>query len=230
MIPAVINALHFFEDGNGRTSRIVHLLLRGFETKDEFMTEARKALGEYGRFDSYDINPGLVSFEVDYFILKKYGWEFNEERQGVRLGKIESGFATVEFDQIRVGRIQHPLSQYALEFHKLYRSDAHVGLTALRQALGDECIVSLQKTYDDSVMLSPLTMLEILKPEEWAGLLDAFYDLKKEKVHILIDMFEHPDAYRLKPFFFDRDVEVNLKDYFIKRVKSEYDKNQQAHK
>lgn len=232
MIPAVINAVHLFNDGNGRTSRIVNLLLHGFETKEEFMAAARTALDDYGRFESRDINPGLVSLEIDYLLLKKYGWEFDEERRGTKVTGGTRYFASLEFDQIRNQMKEHPSAHFALEFRKLYSSDAHVGVTALMQSFGKPRLDELMKNYSYSgtheELLSPLKMLEVLIPEEWTTLLDNFYALKKEKVHMLIDSFIHPEDYKVKPFHLDGDEEITLREQFIKRIEAEYEKNKET--
>ena len=74
MIPAVVNALHMFNDGNGRTSRIIHLLL-SCKDKEEFNIKLAKALSADGRFDSPDINPGLIEDEIEKHILQRdYNW------------------------------------------------------------------------------------------------------------------------------------------------------------
>jgi hypothetical protein len=59
MLPAIINELHLFSDGNGRTSRTLHLLMTS-SNKEAFGAEIRKALSVDGRYDSFDINPGLI--------------------------------------------------------------------------------------------------------------------------------------------------------------------------
>ena len=45
MLPAVVNAVHLFADGNGRTSRALHVLLREFPSEEDQLLELRKALG-----------------------------------------------------------------------------------------------------------------------------------------------------------------------------------------
>lgn len=72
LIPVAINAIHLFADGNGRTSRVMHLLLKNLCTKEEFYFELDKALGINGRFDSVDINPLIVYEDIEYInALKK---------------------------------------------------------------------------------------------------------------------------------------------------------------
>ena len=59
LIPAVINALHLFNDGNGRSSRILYQLLETYGSNEEFKNKLKISLGEYGRYDSPDISPEL---------------------------------------------------------------------------------------------------------------------------------------------------------------------------
>ena len=66
MLPAVINAVHLFADGNGRTSRIMHTLLQS-KNEEEFERNLRLAVGYEGRYNTSDINPGLVRVDIETY-------------------------------------------------------------------------------------------------------------------------------------------------------------------
>jgi Fic family protein len=69
VISATINAVHPFNDGNGRTSRIVYqLLTKGFS--EENKKELQAVLLEFGR-GAVDINPGLIQVEINDLVKKE---------------------------------------------------------------------------------------------------------------------------------------------------------------
>ena len=57
-------------------------------------------------------------------------------------------------------------------------------------------------------------MLEALSPEQWQRMLDNFYQLKKEQVETLVDIFTYPEKYPVS----DDDQET-LRDLFISKIK-----------
>src|SRR4030042_6451575 len=78
LMQAVINAVHLFKDGNGRTSRTIYQLFKNYGSKEQFQTELRKALGGLGRYDTPDISPRFGKHYLVKFILEKNGWEIKE--------------------------------------------------------------------------------------------------------------------------------------------------------
>ena len=92
-------------------------------------------------------------------------------------------------------------------------------LTAINSVLGDSKIADLFTDKYKVKRISPLKMLEQLSPVQWQGILDFYYQLKKEHVKIIIDSFKKPDDFKGSP------DGKNLKDYFIERIKDNYEKN-----
>jgi hypothetical protein len=209
MLPAVVNAVHAFADGNGRTSRTLHLLLRDYPSPEECYAEMRKALSEDGRWDSFDINPGLISSELEHEVLKQHGWKFTESGQLNTLGPIQSGVASAE--QSKISKTS-PEGKAAREFLSLYHEDVPYGLTAIHMLLGDEGIESVSDVYDGTVRISPLKMISALTVEEWAKFIDNFYQLKKEHVEELVNVFVEPQRHVLS------DGSGTVRDYFVSRV------------
>lgn len=217
LLPSVINAVHLFADGNGRTSRIVHLLLTDYPSKEEFDAELRNALGEFGRFDSFDINPGLIGYEIQQEVLKNHGWIYSEENPQGTLGPIKTGMASIE---IRGLDKENPSYEVARKLLDLASDNGRYVLTAIYMETGGE-IQNLMSEYGEekTLLVSPKKMLEILSHEQWERMLDNFYQLKKEQVETLVDVFVDPEQYQVS------DDGETLRDLFIKEIKEQKERN-----
>ncbi|RJQ35798.1 hypothetical protein C4568_00205 [Candidatus Parcubacteria bacterium] len=214
MLPAVVNAVHLFADGNGRTSRALHLLLREFPSEQERLQKIRTALGEDGRYDSYDVNPGKIRHEIEQIIMRRHGWTFDENDEPVRLGAIESGAATAESTRLDSN---DPIQKMAKNFFRLYQEDVRYALTAIYEAIGNEGVQRISASYGGTNRISPLKMTTgdtALSEEEWQSIIDSFYLLKVEHVETLVNLFVEPDKYRTP------DNTQTIKDLFIQEVEA----------
>ena len=142
--------------------------------------------------DSFDINPGIIGFELEHIVLKKHGWIFGNNNSKGKLGTIERGAATIEVGRFDQG---HPSYQEAKELFGLYSDDPEYVLTAIHMLLGNEGIQNVFADYGGQERISPQKMLDTLKLEEWQKILENFYQLKKEYVKALVDIFVEPDQY-----------------------------------
>jgi hypothetical protein len=212
MLPAVINAVHPFADGNGRTSRVLHLLLREYSTENERSDEMRKALSEDGRYDSFDINPGRITHEIEHIVMKRHGWQFDNKNGPERLGEIVSGIATVELQELKTDAV---LERNAIDFFRLYAEDTRYALTAIQMCLGDEGISRLSAHYNDIKRISPKRMAQDLSPDDWRNILARFYQLKKEHVEVLVDAFTAPEEYRTP------DNSETIRNYFVQQIEKD---------
>jgi hypothetical protein len=212
VLPAVVNAAHSFADGNGRTSRTLHLLLREHASEEECFAEIKKAVGEDGRYDSLDINPGRISGELEHEVLKQHGWKFTESGDLKTLGPIESGIASIELKDINKDT---PEGKAAKDFFKLYGEDVRYGLTAIYMLLGDERAEDVSSVYHGTKRISPLKMIQTLTPDDWIQITNNFYQLKKEHVKELVDIFVEPNMHMLP------DNSGSIRDYFITRIEKE---------
>lgn len=220
LIPAVINAVHFFADGNGRTSRVVYKLLEKHDSNEDFERELKAALEKYGRFDCPDINPSLIDTDIKKIILKRKGWDFKDNKYPpTGLGRIQRGIASGEISRLDTA---HPSFEMAIKCFDIYKADAFYVLTAIHAVLGDEKIAELMGRYGNNGIerISPLKMMDGVTSDEWQRIMDSYYDLKKEHVKVLIDSFIDPDSFRS---YHCKDE--NLKDYFIQRIKTNHENN-----
>lgn len=211
LLPSVINAVHLFADGNGRTSRIIHLLLRNYQNKEEFESELQKALGKFGRSDSFDVNPGVISFELEQEVLKNHGWVYDEESPQGTLGPIKTGILSTETQELDK---ENPLYRSAHKVLDLYPGNGHCILTAIYMELGKKIQDVISEYGEKKVqIISPKKMLETLTAEQWEKIFNNFYTLKKEQVEILVDIFVYPEKYPTVS-----GGKENLRDLFVKKI------------
>jgi len=215
MIPAVINSLHMFNDGNGRTSRILHLLLNS-KDKETFNLSLRKALVEDGRFYSYDINPSLVESEIRERVLENHNWNFFTNDKGYRRGGSQYVKGRMSPSEKGIDLSDENFIANLRKFDKLYSADMEYSLTSIVESLSE-------KKYDellvDEKFLSPIKM-KVLSEDEWKMIFSKYYKLKKEHVETLIWIFRDPDTYK-NPM----NENETIKDLFIRKIKDEYEFN-----
>jgi hypothetical protein len=219
LIPAVINAVHLFSDGNGRTSRIIYQLLERYASKADFERSLKLSLGQHGRYDSPDINPGLIGPDVEKIVLKKYGWEFPENKYPIGPGSLSvgKGISGPEISKLDKEYESYALAKRCLD---ISRDDPLYVLNAIRSVLGDERLKTFITDKYTLCKISPLKMVDQLTSDQWQQILDSYYQLKKEHVETIIDSFITPDNF--SPYESER---INLKDYFIQEIQGNYENN-----
>ncbi|HWQ60034.1 MAG TPA: Fic family protein [Candidatus Fimivivens sp.] len=220
MLPAVINALHMFSDGNGRTSRVIHQLLSA-KDKESFDNDLAKTLSSNGRFDTPDINPGLINWEIEVYILREFHhWELIKDIETGRLGYFHEKIRPIASAQF--GDIDSTKSAFYENigrFQKLRSADGRYVETALVDALSDERYESILLTneYNKRRMVSPLKM-ESLSDTEWKSIFKNYYKLKKEHIETMVWMFKDPNEYR-NP----ENEHETFRDMFIRKIRAEYE-------
>ena len=214
LLPAVINAVHLFADGNGRTSRILHTLLTKFESPDDFIERLRLAVGEDGRIETEDINPSIVGTDINKIVLIKHGFQFENDKDWSPI--FPKGFCLLFI------RTEKVTSKKAQEFVGLLQTDQPECFISASEYLTEKGILSQNVSHlDDGVALSPLKMEQNLTDADWDAIMERYYSLKKEHVEILIDSFVKPDTYK------NLDSSMNLRDYFLMEIRKRYMANNQ---
>ncbi len=207
LLPAVINAIHLFADGNGRTSRIFHILLTKFESEVAFEDELRKAVGEDGRYETEDINPSIVRISIDKIILLRHGFAFENDTDWSPL--FPDGFTLLFASSESV------TSDKGKVFMDIRRVDQPYCFIAAHEYLKEKNMVSDFTTQVGSgIALSPSKMDQSLTNDDWDEIMKRYHALKKEHVEILIDAFVKPEEYK------NLTGTMNLKDFFIGEIKN----------
>ena len=219
MLPAVTNAVHLFADGNGRTSRMLNILLTPHTSQEEFENKLNKALGEHGRFESLDVNPAFLNVDIENIVLKRHGLKFKE---GTESPLLPDGL-------VRLFTLEDVQSEKAKEFNGKREIDPRICFIAAYNYLKthnllDKVIATNEDfpeiTVENYKALSWGKMDHILTEDDWQNILDDYYAIKRESVEVLIDIFIHPDEYK--------NIEgITLRDLFIQKVLGQYSKNKQ---
>ncbi len=207
LLPAVINAVHLFADGNGRTSRVFHALLTKFDSEEDFENSLRIAVGENGRFETEDLNPGILRTDIDKILLLRHGFKFENNTDWSPV--FPEGFYRLFIATENVA------SKTAVKFMELRRIDQPYCFISAYEYLNEKDILSDNVSQvGDGVALSPLKMEKNLTDSDWEAIMERYYLLKKEHVEILIDAFVKPETYS------NLDGTMNLRDFFISEVKN----------
>jgi hypothetical protein len=214
LVSSSLNAIHPYIDANGRTSRLIYLLLtNNFEKKNQ--EELRQILGEYGR-DKLDIDPGLIQWELESLIDKEIGIKNPE----INTDKITNLFGWK--NKLRFN--EEILEEDKNLFGELLNKDSHYLFLSVFKYLqnnkGDKekC---LRKFPERSAILVDL-LSKNLNQEGLSQILENYRELKKEYVEKLIDCIEHPEKeeYQIE----DEGKKISLKNYYEIKIKEKIDK------
>ncbi|MFA6404999.1 MAG: hypothetical protein WCW03_03305 [Candidatus Paceibacterota bacterium] len=207
LLPAVINAVHLFADGNGRTSRIFHTLLTKFDSRQDFEDSLRGVIGENGRSETEDISPAIVRTDIDKIILLRHGYSFEND----------TGWSPVfpeGFGLLFIGT-EEVTSSPADQFMKLLRVDQLYCFIAAHEYLKEKgTLLDNISHVSGGVALSPLKMEKNLTDADWKAVMERYYLLKKEHVEIIIDAFVEPEEYK------NLVGTMTLRDFFISEIKN----------
>ena len=215
LISSSLNAIHPYLDANGRTSRMIYLLL----TKDlgeEGKKELRAVLSENGR-DKVNIDPGLIQGELTDLIKNELGINSTQilpetvvglwrEKQGEDL---EFG-NDVEENQKKI-------------FSELLKKDDEYFFFAVKQYVDNN---SLESRYIRNFpRFSRVLVEDLVKDLDSEGvnqILANYRNFKKEYVEKLIGCIADPnnEEYQVEI----EGQKIPLKTYFEKRIKDEQDK------
>jgi len=212
LLPAVVNAVHMFADGNGRTSRVLHTLLES-KSKEEFTENLKLAVGEYGRHNVENINPGIVGTDIEKIVLMKHGIKFEEGEAFVPI--FPEGFSLL-FSSVDV--VTTVKAKQFMDFRRIDQAYCFIAAYEFLKEKGllDNVLLEIPS----GKTLSPLKMEQLLTETDWGEIIERYYNLKKEHVEILIDSFIDPDSYK------SLDGETNIRDSFIDEIKFELAKNE----
>ncbi len=207
LIPAVINAVHLFLDGNGRTARLLYQLLEKHRSKEDFLTVVEKAMRKDGRYETLNVNPGLIASQIEDVLYERYGW--NPEHS--RIGEFRAGFITMEMEKIPQDHSSYDILKTLVRESK---ADAILMITALNEVITKE---QSKKILAKDGRISLIKMSEVLSKDELEEVIEKFWEIKKEYVDILVDIFVHPDEYKTKI----DEKEIRVRDFFVDKVKAE---------
>lgn len=211
LLPAVVNAVHLFADGNGRTSRVLHTLLQS-KSEEEFTDRLRKSINDSGRYDTADISPALISTDIEKIILMNHGIQFKDDGEWSPI--FPDGFGRL------FASTEEPKTPKAKEFMSLRKIDQpYCFISAYEYLKSKDLLSKVTLEIPSGLTLSPLKMENELSDNDWDEIMRGYYELKKEHVKVLINMFTKPHSYKIV------DGSMDLRDYFIREIQERLKKN-----
>jgi len=217
LVSASLNAIHPYLDANGRTSRMIYLLLtKGFNA--ETIKELQAVLSESGR-DKINIDPGLIQTEIDDLIKNEVGID-NPEINPDRIINLFSGLAKKEME------FEQEISEKDKNlFLELSSKDGQYLFWSVFEFLRNNPELNkkkfIKKFPNGSVILTDILVGD-LNQEQLSQILRNYRNLKKKYVEKLVGSIANPDA---DEYQVDEDGQkIPLKTYFENRIKDEQDK------
>lgn len=208
LISSSLNAVHPYLDANGRTSRLVYLLLtKNFN--EETKAELQEALGNYGR-DKLDIDPGLIQFEVSELIEKEAGVNDPE----INVDKISNLFGRKQ--DLQFGE------DISEENRKLFsellgKDDRYLFLSVFQYIQNQEDKEKYLRRFPQRTAVPVDLLSKNLTQEGLSQILQTYRGLKKQYVETLMGSIAHPEneKYQIE----HEGQQISLKDCFELKIK-----------
>ena len=200
-----INAIHAFADANGRTSRLVFMLLaEGYRERDK--ARLNELLGEDGR-ESLDLSPSVLYRHLNDTVGAELGTaDGTKNIRHVRNTFYEGRSVDLTFDE--------GVSEENKEtIREILRGDERFAFYAFYEFIAsssqqEEFVTVFPK--HSSIRVDSL--LPTMSPEQVAAIIESYWRLKKRRVELIIDCIQHPqkEEYQID----DNGEPTTLLDYF----------------
>lgn len=214
LLSSSLNAIHPYNDGNGRTSRLLYTLLTQ-EFNQTTKEELKPILDKYGR-EKIDIDPSIIGWKIDALIREKTG--INDYTKNTeKLFRTFTGFGEKEFD-VSIDEKDKKA------FQKLLKNDSSLVLICFFKFFKNnpgynnrEYIKMIPNDKDNKTYLDIGPLTKELEETDIKEILAIYRDLKKEEVEILIDCIANPykEDYKMQV---DNET-ISYLDYFKKGIK-----------
>lgn len=214
LISSSLNAVHPYLDANGRTSRLIYLLLtKSFN--DETKAELQGALGRYGR-NKLDIDPGLVQNEINDLIEKEIG----ARDPKMNTDKITNLFGGKQ--ELQFGEGISEEDQKLFE-ELLGKDDRYLFLSVLQYIQNQSDKDKYLRRFSGRSAIPVDLLSKNLTQEGLSQILQTYRELKKKYVETLIDSIAHPEneKYQIE----HEGQQISLKNYFELRMREKAEKN-----
>lgn len=206
LVGASINAIHPFNDGNGRTGRLLYTLLtRDYSGSEEEKTYLKQVLGEDGR-GSVDINPGYIRHALNLSLSKKVGLNPSDPLSTVGFwGEVRTGITKKELDEILSAKTEITEENKLFIEQVVHSDESHDfnhGFLAVYQYLSEKGLVEEYKKvfYKDGkplwsrIIANPI-IRDLNDNASVEEIRNNYRNIKKTYVKELINSIVHPDQY-----------------------------------
>ncbi len=209
LVSSALNAIHPYADANGRTSRLMYLLLtKNFNS--EAQSELSEILGLYGR-DKFDVNPrGSMQAAIENFIEDDIGLK-NPEMNVDNITNLFGYKKDIQFNE------EIPQKDQDL-FSELLKEDGHDLFLSVFEYLQQQKDREKYIRRFPQRAAVPISLFSKNVTQEGLGqILQNYWDLKKQYVRILIDVIAHPEKEKYQVLH--NNESMPLKDYFKLKIK-----------
>lgn len=226
-----INAIHPFDDANGRTSRLTYTLLHdGYRGTEEEKIYLEQILGQFGR-QAINPSPEFIEPLVLNVLKKEYlGIDLHDMRQPQRM----------RYQRQFLQKLSDTISEDAKKKFDTVIKEPLFGFIALYQYLREHNRLNSRyfpTVYEDKKPKITLLDLSLLAPdmqeEDAEKIIEVYWRVKKMYVQKLIEIIASPDNYRLSDLNFEdypsvrAFIETNdlsrgsIKDYLKKEIENQ---------
>lgn len=205
LLSSCINAIHLFNDANGRTSRLTYSLIKsGYDGKEDDVQHIKIVLGEYGR-SAIDVNPGVIQTDLNATIFTRF------------IGVNPKDPLVPTYFWGRAGLLKKELRESLLTRDDLSEDDKKFltdliwsdegrqlgsGFIAVAKILSQKGqLLNHTQTFfeDDKPVRSPLLIgeaIEELGASDIAEIRKTYWQIKKMYVETLISSIEMPEEFQ----------------------------------
>jgi len=222
LVSTGINAIHAFNDGNGRTSRLSYFLLsENYSANGDQIDYIKKILGDKGRL-FINNSPGLVTRTIVDVIRRDVGLpdENNPEIPNF-IGH------TPHEEKIRELLKDKFPSELKLQedLLKVLSEDSKIGFAAVYKYLNGNNLLKDVSTplYDEKenkkrTLISFSDFISKLRNEDYTGIVEQYWALKKEATLILMRSIADPEEYEITSRFGNNGEPIALKDMLEEKI------------
>jgi predicted CopG family antitoxin len=220
-----INAVHPFEDGNGRTSRLLNYLVNtdytGTKEQADFL---KKLLGEKGRL-LINIDPGDAKDAVTNYILCNQLNIGPEDRNLPKnLGQTYSKKEVQEKMKEKVPQEILPnFQRYILDEEDDFGFFAVYSFLKKKGKIND--FLSPVKNREGIIRRTDLSITDLaekLEPDEFSEILEEYWQIKKDSVSILMHAIAEPNKFKIEKRRYEWIQGETIKENFLASLDKSY--------
>jgi hypothetical protein len=222
---AGINAVHAFEDGNGRTSRLFYFLLgTDYAGSPEQVKFLKKLLGENGRL-FVNIDPGKAKWPVqDYLASHDIGIPTDDPNLPRYLND------RIPPEENFKAKIEEKIpSEIRADFEShIIKKDGDYSFFAIYEVLrrkGKLQQIAVPIVIDGNVVRTDLSIVDVvekMEAEEFKEILDVYWQLKKKGASILMNAIADPESYVIDTGDEGSETRQTIKDVFLEKIDEGY--------